>query len=226
MSLVGVHLHGNIKGEGFRKSVYKKGWSSGFICVETWRGKVSAKKSALKEVWSLIRDSMVIFFDLLNRIVLGIIMHWSSSWYHLQNIGGVYWVFCWRASGVRIGWRVSGDIFWLVAVCQVTERELKPNGKNIPVTERNKKEYLDRMVKWRLERGVTEQTDSLIKGFHEVNIVATIRINNNSSLVCCGWSGLLLVSPLVNAPSFSRFSHGHKELNRTTKNWTGPMSVV
>lgn len=71
-------------------------------------------------------------------------------------------------------------------MCQVTERELKPNGKNIPVTERNKKEYLDRMVKWRLERGVTEQTDSLIKGFHEVNIVATIRINNNSSLVCCG----------------------------------------
>lgn len=68
----------------------------------------------------------------------------------------------------------------------MTERELKPNGKNIPVTERNKKEYLDRMVKWRLERGVTEQTDSLIKGFHEVNIVATIRINNNSSLVCCG----------------------------------------
>lgn len=53
---------------------------------------------------------------------------------------------------------------------QVTERELKPNGKNIPVTERNKKDYLERMVKWRLERGVTEQTDSLIKGFHEVRI--------------------------------------------------------
>lgn len=149
-------------------------------------------------------------------------MHWGSSWYHLQNIGGVYWVFCWCASGVLIGWRVSGDIFWLVAVCQVTERELKPNGKNIPVTERNKKEYLDRMVKWRLERGVTEQTDSLIKGFHEVNIAATIRINDNSSLVCCAWSGLLLVSPLVSAPLFSGFSHEHKELNRTTKNWTGP----
>ncbi|XP_070210809.1 E3 ubiquitin-protein ligase HECW2-like isoform X3 [Littorina saxatilis] len=58
---------------------------------------------------------------------------------------------------------VSEEVFG-----QVTERELKPNGKNIAVTERNKKEYLDRMVKWRLERGVTEQTDSLIKGFHEV----------------------------------------------------------
>ncbi|XP_022308678.2 E3 ubiquitin-protein ligase HECW2-like isoform X3 [Crassostrea virginica] len=51
---------------------------------------------------------------------------------------------------------------------QVTERELKPNGKVIPVNERNKKEYIERMSKWRLERGVTEQTESLIRGFHEV----------------------------------------------------------
>lgn len=51
---------------------------------------------------------------------------------------------------------------------QVTERELKPNGKNVPVTEKNKKEYMERMVKWRLERGVTEQMESIIKGFHEV----------------------------------------------------------
>ncbi|XP_048753838.2 E3 ubiquitin-protein ligase HECW2-like isoform X3 [Ostrea edulis] len=51
---------------------------------------------------------------------------------------------------------------------QVTERELKPNGKVLPVNERNKKEYIERMSKWRLERGVTEQTESLIRGFHEV----------------------------------------------------------
>lgn len=51
---------------------------------------------------------------------------------------------------------------------QVTERELKPNGKNIPVTEKTKKEYIEKMVNWRLERGVTEQTECLIKGFYEV----------------------------------------------------------
>ena len=51
---------------------------------------------------------------------------------------------------------------------QVTERELKPNGLNISVTEKNKKEYIEKMVKRRLERGVTEQTESLIRGFHEV----------------------------------------------------------
>lgn len=51
---------------------------------------------------------------------------------------------------------------------KVTERELKPGGKSIPVTERNKKEYIERVAKWRLERGVAEQTESLVKGFYEV----------------------------------------------------------
>ncbi|XP_054479603.1 E3 ubiquitin-protein ligase HECW2 isoform X2 [Anoplopoma fimbria] len=51
---------------------------------------------------------------------------------------------------------------------QITERELKPGGANIPVSEKNKKEYIERMVKWRIERGVVQQTDSLVRGFYEV----------------------------------------------------------
>ncbi|XP_075036047.1 E3 ubiquitin-protein ligase HECW2 isoform X1 [Mixophyes fleayi] len=51
---------------------------------------------------------------------------------------------------------------------QITERELKPGGANIPVTEKNKKEYIEKMVKWRIERGVVQQTDSLVRGFYEV----------------------------------------------------------
>lgn len=51
---------------------------------------------------------------------------------------------------------------------QVVEKELKPGGRNINVSERNKKEYIEKMVKWRLERGVAEQTESLVKGFYEV----------------------------------------------------------
>ncbi|KAB7502377.1 E3 ubiquitin-protein ligase HECW2 [Armadillidium nasatum] len=50
----------------------------------------------------------------------------------------------------------------------VVEKELKPGGKSIPVTEKNKKEYLERMVRWRLERGVSDQTESLVRGFYEV----------------------------------------------------------
>ncbi|XP_041478101.1 E3 ubiquitin-protein ligase HECW2-like isoform X2 [Lytechinus variegatus] len=51
---------------------------------------------------------------------------------------------------------------------QLTERELKPNGSNIAVTEKNKKEYIEKMVRWRIERGVSEQTESLVRGFYEV----------------------------------------------------------
>uniref|UniRef100_A0A8C8J748 HECT-type E3 ubiquitin transferase n=1 Tax=Oncorhynchus tshawytscha TaxID=74940 RepID=A0A8C8J748_ONCTS len=51
---------------------------------------------------------------------------------------------------------------------QVTERELKSGGAHINVTEKNKKEYIDRMVKWRVERGVVQQTEALVRGFYEV----------------------------------------------------------
>ncbi|KAJ6637544.1 E3 ubiquitin-protein ligase HECW2, partial [Pseudolycoriella hygida] len=50
---------------------------------------------------------------------------------------------------------------------RIVERELKTGGKSMVVTEKNKKEYLERMVKWRLERS-KEQTDSLVRGFYEV----------------------------------------------------------
>ncbi|XP_075969938.1 hecw ubiquitin protein ligase isoform X2 [Anticarsia gemmatalis] len=51
---------------------------------------------------------------------------------------------------------------------RVLERELKAGGRDVPVTERNKKEYLERVVRWRVERGVAEQTEWLVRGFHEV----------------------------------------------------------
>lgn len=47
------------------------------------------------------------------------------------------------------------------------ERELKPNGKNISVTQENKREYVDLMVKWKIERGMGEQMAQIIKGFDE-----------------------------------------------------------
>uniref|UniRef100_A0A8C5MEN5 HECT-type E3 ubiquitin transferase n=1 Tax=Leptobrachium leishanense TaxID=445787 RepID=A0A8C5MEN5_9ANUR len=51
---------------------------------------------------------------------------------------------------------------------QVTERELKSGGANLQVSEKNKKEYIEKMVKWRVERGVVQQTEALVRGFYEV----------------------------------------------------------
>lgn len=53
----------------------------------------------------------------------------------------------------------------------MTERELKSGGTNIQVTEKNKKEYIERMARWRVERGVVQQAEALVRGFYEVCLV-------------------------------------------------------
>ena len=45
----------------------------------------------------------------------------------------------------------------------MTEKDLKPRGSTIKVTNRNKVEYVDLMVKWRLSRGVSEQEECFRK---------------------------------------------------------------
>ncbi|XP_018612824.1 E3 ubiquitin-protein ligase SMURF2-like isoform X5 [Scleropages formosus] len=51
---------------------------------------------------------------------------------------------------------------------QIVQHELKPNGKSIPVTEDNKKEYVRLYVNWRFLRGIEAQFLALQKGFNEV----------------------------------------------------------
>ena len=46
--------------------------------------------------------------------------------------------------------------------------ELKEGGGDIPVLEENKQEYIDLMIRWRLDRGVHEQTQAFLKGFTEI----------------------------------------------------------
>ncbi|KAM9482458.1 E3 ubiquitin-protein ligase SMURF2-like [Clarias gariepinus] len=51
---------------------------------------------------------------------------------------------------------------------QIIQHELKPNGKNIPVSEENKKEYVRLYVNWRFLHGIEAQFLALQKGFNEV----------------------------------------------------------
>ncbi|XP_065918964.1 E3 ubiquitin-protein ligase NEDD4-like isoform X2 [Dysidea avara] len=51
---------------------------------------------------------------------------------------------------------------------EVVEVDLKPNGRNIPVTERNKNEYVDLMLKWKFVGQVRKQMNSFMKGFSEL----------------------------------------------------------
>lgn len=79
--------------------------------------------------------------------------HQSLSWMRDNDITGV----------LDLVFTADEEVFG-----QIMERELKPNGKNIAVTEKNKKEYIMKMVKFRIERGVSEQSEALVKGVYEV----------------------------------------------------------
>ena len=46
--------------------------------------------------------------------------------------------------------------------------ELKPGGADIPVTEENKKEYVNAIVEYRISKRVKEQFDAFMSGFSEV----------------------------------------------------------
>ncbi|KAI1093152.1 HECT-domain-containing protein [Rostrohypoxylon terebratum] len=50
----------------------------------------------------------------------------------------------------------------------VTVEDLIPNGRNIDVTNENKKDYVDLMVKWRIEKRIAEQFQAFKEGFHEL----------------------------------------------------------
>ena len=50
----------------------------------------------------------------------------------------------------------------------MTVEDLIPNGRNIEVTNENKKEYVDLMVKWRIEKRIAEQFQAFKEGFHEL----------------------------------------------------------
>ncbi|XP_056599683.1 E3 ubiquitin-protein ligase HECW1 isoform X2 [Triplophysa dalaica] len=79
--------------------------------------------------------------------------HQSLQWMKDNDITGV----------LDLTFTVNEEVFG-----QVTERELKSGGTHVQVTEKNKKEYIERMVKWRVERGVVQQTQALVRGFYEV----------------------------------------------------------
>ena len=46
--------------------------------------------------------------------------------------------------------------------------ELKPGGADIPVTEENKKDYVESVVEYRISRRVKEQFEAFMSGFSEL----------------------------------------------------------
>ncbi|KAI9737204.1 MAG: hypothetical protein M1818_005736 [Claussenomyces sp. TS43310] len=60
--------------------------------------------------------------------------------------------------------------------------DLIPNGRNIPVTQENKHEYVRLMVEFKLTGSVQEQLDNFLKGFHEIIPAELVAIFNEQEL--------------------------------------------
>lgn len=60
--------------------------------------------------------------------------------------------------------------------------DLVENGRNIPVTEDNKEEYVQRVVEHRLVTSVKEQLDHFLQGFHDIIPADLISIFNEQEL--------------------------------------------
>ncbi|DBA03405.1 TPA: hypothetical protein N0F65_002813 [Lagenidium giganteum] len=54
--------------------------------------------------------------------------------------------------------------------------DLKENGRDIPVTDLNKQEYVDLILKWRTEYGIKSQLDAIFQGFATLIPLASLKV--------------------------------------------------
>ncbi|XP_037088392.1 E3 ubiquitin-protein ligase Nedd-4-like isoform X1 [Pollicipes pollicipes] len=68
------------------------------------------------------------------------------------------------------------------------ERELKPNGANIPVTNENKNEYIGLIIEWRFVSRIKPQMNAILEGFNEIVPLPLLKIfdENELELLMCG----------------------------------------
>lgn len=69
-----------------------------------------------------------------------------------------------------------------------SQRELKPNGANIPVTQENKDEYIKLVIEWRFVARVQDQMNAFLDGFNALVPLNLIKIfdEHELELLMCG----------------------------------------
>ncbi|TPX38288.1 hypothetical protein SmJEL517_g00076 [Synchytrium microbalum] len=65
---------------------------------------------------------------------------------------------------------------------EVQTVDLKENGRNIPVTDENKREYVDLITEWRISRRVDEQFRAFAQGFHELVPIDLVNVFDEREL--------------------------------------------
>ena len=77
-------------------------------------------------------------------------------------------------SGLKCSFNISSIVVNFYCSSKVQEfglseiRDLKPNGRNIAVTEENKKEYVKLVCQMKMTGAIRKQIDSFLEGFYEI----------------------------------------------------------
>ncbi|KAJ1983490.1 hypothetical protein H4R34_001251 [Dimargaris verticillata] len=89
---------------------------------------------------------------------------------------------------------VFGQTFQITYTCygQTHHHDLKPNGDQIPLTQSNRQEFVDRYVDFLLNVSVSQQFEAFKEGFHSVCIGSAIKLFRPEELeqLICGSSDL------------------------------------
>merc|ERR1711907_311455 len=96
---------------------------------------------------------------------------------------------------------------------EMVEVDLKDNGRNIEVTDANKKEYVDLMVDYTSRGCVGEQMQALVEGFHELVGVETL---TRLRMSCTELNKLFLGEDEVDVHSIealAKYTGGYDELS-------------
>ncbi|GMS90623.1 hypothetical protein PENTCL1PPCAC_12798, partial [Pristionchus entomophagus] len=90
----------------------------------------------------------------------------------LEDLESVDPEFCRSLKWIREN-KISDEDGFFFSVTQeiageVTEKELLPNGKELAVTDSNKEEFIQLMLRWRVDRGIQPQSRALLRGLHQI----------------------------------------------------------
>lgn len=68
------------------------------------------------------------------------------------------------------------------------QRDLKPGGSNLSVTNENKHEYVDHVIQWRFVSRVLPQMNAFLEGFSELVSLQLLKVfdENELELLMCG----------------------------------------
>lgn len=100
-----------------------------------------------------------------------------------EYYNSLLWILQNDPSDLELDFTVDEELFGSKKV-----RELKPNGESIPVTDENKKEYIQLVIRWRFVSRVQEQMKAFLEGFNELIPTNLLKIfdENELELLMCG----------------------------------------